>query len=208
MSTGSENQAKLYAAYARIAHQLGYEYQTYPFDLLSPIDDSKKGPLLQASFAADPNFSAPLKYNKPVWICYADATNLNQFDFLVGQYGTYYVGDKQPMQPLQAIRTNHIVTLARSIYSTTGQIVDTVVTYAENLPVFMQYNREDIQKPAGNFGSQIGRAITHWTTFIPCPIGTIKQDDLMTDEDGISYIIDAPDFTNMGYVCHVRLATI
>jgi hypothetical protein len=54
----------------------------------------------------------------------------------------------------------------------------------------------------------MGQAITHWTTFIPLPEGTLKQDDVVQDENGIRYIVDAPDFTSIGYVAHLRLITI
>lgn len=210
MSTGVENQQKLYAGYAKISAQLGAPYAIYGFDQLSPLDPDKLQLTLNVAFAADPNFSAPLKYNKAIWICYADGNQLAPFNFAVGPYGTFYIADRQPFQPLQAVRTNKVVHIGRGSYSTEGAITESVINYAENLPVFMQFVREDIQKPPSTFGAQIGRAVTHWTAFIPGYEGMLKQDDIITDTavDGIQYIVDAPDYTNAGYVVHLRLLTV
>ncbi len=209
MSTGAENQAKLNAGYRRIAAQLGVEYAVYGFQNFNPMAEENFQFFINAAFTADPNFSAPLKHNKAVWICYTDADQIDRTHILVGPYGTFYIGDRQPFQPMQAVRCNRVVNLGRVEYSTGGQLTATVINYAEQLPIFMQFAREDIQKAAGaQNAQQLGRAITHWTVFIPGHDGMIKQDDVMFDQDGIKYVIDAPDFTNMGYVCHVRLATI
>lgn len=206
--TGEQNQQRLYAGYQRIAEQLGTDHVIHPFRMMSPIHANNVGAAIKASFAADPGYKAPLKYNRAVWIGYLDGDLINRFDFLTGAYGTYYIADKQPMQPMQAVRTNHVITLARGTYSTEGDITESVVNYAELLPVFMQFAREDIQRPNTQFGQQIGRATTHWTAFIPAPEGSIKQDDIAIDEAGIKYVVDAPDFTNAGYAVRLRLATV
>lgn len=206
--TGEQNQQRLYAGYQRVAEQLGTDHVVYPFRLLDPLNINNVGSTIKSSFTADPGYHSPLKYNKPVWIAYLDGNLVNQFDFLSGDYGTYYIADKQPMQPMQAVRTNRILSLSRGSYSTEGEVTENVVKYADLLPAFMQFAREDIQRPNTQFGQQIGRATTHWTAFIPAPDGSISQDDIAIDEYGIKYVIDAPDFTNAGYVVRLRLATV
>jgi hypothetical protein len=210
MKTGVENQARLYEGYAKIAYQLGFPYDVYPFDLISPISDSTKLPdKLNCAFSADVNFVAPLKYDGSVYYLWCDGDAVDQWYFLQGPEGTFYVADKQGLLPIQAVRCNTRVTIGRGEYSDIGPIIETVVPYAEALPIFMQFTREDIQKPNIQYGQQIGRAVTHWSAFIPCPQGTIRQDDIMTDDlTNIRYLIDAPDFTHIGYVCRVRLATV
>ncbi len=210
MSAASENLAKLNAGYAKIADQLGAEYARFPPDLTSPMLDSKSDGVVQVAITSDPNFSAPLKYNKAVWLIYADTNLLIPFNILIGPYGTFYVADNQPFQPFQGVRCNRVVNIGRGSYSTNsdGTVALNVVNYATAIPIFMQFTREDIQKPASSYGIQLGRAITHWIGFIPAPQGTIQQDDIITDEDGILYMVDAPDYTNMGYVVALRLATV
>jgi hypothetical protein len=208
--SGAVNQNRLYQGYDRIAQELGFDYAVYPFNMVTPLDSGYQQRLLKVAFAADAKFSVPLKYNKPVWLCYAEGDFLEQNSFLVGFYGTYYIADKQPFLPMQAIRCNRTVTISRGLYRTTGPAGTDLTPFASGLPIFMQFAREDIQKPATTVGGQqLGEAITHWTTFIPGPKGMLQQDDVVTDEaDGINYIIDAPDYTNAGYVVHMRLMTI
>ncbi len=206
--SAQENKLALWAGYAAIAEELGAQYAVYDFKLLYPFEELKVADV-QMAITSDPNFSAPLKYNKAVWICYADGALLSQFQLLVGPYGTFYVGDMQPFQPMQVVRCNKSVSIGRVEYSTSGPVADTVVNFVEALPIFMQFTREDIQRPPGTMGAQaMGRAITHWDAFIPGPQGMVKQDDVVVDEDGIKYILDSPNFTNMGYVCALRLATV
>lgn len=209
MSTAADNQTQLYQGYDRIAKSLGAVYSVYHFDQLDPLDSAKLDFNIDFAFSADQTFLTPLKFNKPTWFAWADGLRVSPNDFLVGPYGTFYIADKQPMVPMQAVLCNKTIHIGRGIYSTSGPIEEDVVNYATNLPAFMQFNREDIQKPNIAFGQQVGRAITHWTAFIPGPKGMILQDDLVTDvETDVRYIVDAPDFTNMGYVVHLRLATV
>ncbi len=70
----------------------------------------------------------------------------------------------------------------------------------------MQYKREEIK--ASPFVNAIGEAITRWLTFIPLPEGTVQQDDVIFDEEGVRYIMDAPDFTGIGYVASIRRANL
>ena len=208
MSTPAVNQRRIYDGFAKIASQLGGDYEVYDFTLFYPVQPGISQRTIPASFTADTNFAAPLKYNKAPWIGYMDGDLVSQFSILVGPYGTFYIGDKQPMVPLQAVRCNKTISIGRVVYSTEGPIEEIVVNYAESIPAFFQFARSEVQRPVGLAAQTLGRAITHWTAFIPAPQGTLKQDDVITDEDGIKYMLDSPDFTNMGYVCHVRLASI
>jgi hypothetical protein len=208
MSTGAENQRKLYDGYVRIAQQLGAVYEVFPFITSYPINIGYADVSLPVSIAADNSFTTPLKFNKPAWLAFMDGDLVQQFNFLVGPYGTFYIGDKQPFAPLQVVKCNKLISLGRVVYSTSGPVAETVVNYAEGIPAFFQFKRAEIQRQAGLAAQTLGRAITHWDAFIPGPQGFLQQDDVITEEDGTTYIIDAPNFTNMGYVCHVRLSSL
>jgi hypothetical protein len=101
------------------------------------------------------------------------------------------------------VETNHVISIGRGSYDGGNQ---TLEFYATGIPVFMQFKREDIKQ--AQYATTMGQAITHWTTFIPLPEGMLKQDDVVQDEEGIRYVVDAPDFTSIGYVAHLRLITI
>jgi hypothetical protein len=201
---GLRLQNRLYSGYAKTATRIGLVYDQYRSSThLLPLDSSNKIDSFPVAFSADLKFDVSNKYAKPVWYCWADGRKLKQFDFLVGPMGTFFVGDKQTNLPIQAVQTNHVVSLGRVNYTI---IPATVVNYATSIPVFVQFKREEIK--ASPLANVIGEAVTRWLTFIPLPEGTIKQDDVVVDEEGISYVMDAPDFTNIGYVASMRKSSL
>jgi hypothetical protein len=125
--------AKLRAGHIKIADKLGALYTMHPFRLDNPMDSSYAGDQLLVAFAADVAFSAPLKHNKAVWICYADQEQVEPLVFLDGPYGVFYIADKQPYQPMQAVRTNKRLNFGRGEYiQGGGEITQGVVNYATN----------------------------------------------------------------------------
>jgi hypothetical protein len=201
---GVRLQDRLYSGYAKTAVRIGLIYDQYRSAMpISPLDPGYKLRSLPVAFSADLKFSVANKYHNPVWYCWADGRELQQFDFLVGPMGTFFIGDMQSNLPIQAVQTNHVVSLGRVSYSTLGS---PVLNYAQRLPVFFQFKREEIKPSA--FANAIGEAITRWLVFIPLPEGTIKQDDIVVDEEGINYVMDAPDFTSIGYVASMRKSSL
>ena len=204
---GVRLQSILYSGYAKAALRLGVPYAQYRSSThLLPIAAGNLLRSLPVAFSADLKFEVPNKYATPTWLLWADGSLLAQFDFLVGPFGTFFVGSLQPTLPIQAVQTDKVVSLGRVGYSSSGPLVGSHVNYATGLPVLMQYKREEI-KPSP-FANAIGEAITRWLVFIPLPNGLVKQDDIMMDEEGIRYIVDAPDFTGVGYVAGVRKADV
>lgn len=201
---GDRLQGLIYAGYAKLAARQGSMYDVYRFDdPIAVTDLSFKIARIPVAFAAEKRFVVPNKYQQPVWYCYADGRILQPRDILIGPKGTFYIGDMQQNLPIQAVETNHVVSVGRGSYDSGDQNIE---FYATGIPCFMQFKREDIKQ--AQYASTMGQAITHWTTFLPLAEGTLKQDDVVEDEDGIRYIVDAPDFTGIGYVAHLRLITI
>jgi hypothetical protein len=197
---GIRLQDRLYSGYAKTASRLGLVYDQYrSVTHISPLDSANKIDSFPIAFSADLKFEVSNKYAKPVWYCWADGRNLQRFDFLVGPMGTFFVGDKQTNLPIQAVQTNHVISLGRADYTI---IPAPVINYAVGLPVFFQFKREEIK--SSTVANVVGEAITRWLIFIPLPEGSIKQDDVLFDEEGIRYVMDAPDFTSIGYVASMR----
>ncbi len=216
--SGALVQDRIYKGYRRTAEAVGFPYEQYratfsadvttedrsPSDL-DPIVSDNRIRTINLAIAADKDFTVPNKYHIPTQYCYADGRLLQQFDLLVGDFGTYFVGDMQPLLPIQTVKCNRVIDIGRGIYSTSGPIGQTVNYYATGLPCFMQFTREDIQRTVAN---TIGQAVTHWQVFIPLPEGLIHQDDVVFDEENNRYLVDAPDFTSIGYVARLRLARL
>jgi len=197
-------QTLIYRGYAKEAKIAGEDYDVYrAVSPMNPITDSNKVTTLKAWFIADDKASVTNKYQTPTWFLRADGSQLEVFDFLVGPFGTFYVASKAPQLPMEAVRCNNTVSIGRIDYS----VIPLVATpYAAGLPIFKQYRREDIRRDAT--GNEVGNAITHWRSFIPLPKPVIANGDIVTDDDGNSYTIDAPDFTSSGYAANMRLTTI
>ena len=47
--------------------------------------------------------------------------------------------------------------------------------------------------------------LSHWRLQIPLPDGTLQQFDRVTDEHGVKYVINVPDYQRIGYVCEASL---
>jgi len=161
-------------------------------------------------FIADEKMSVSQKYQNPTWILRADGNQLQVNDILVGASGTWYVASMQLNLPMEAVHCNSTVSIGRVSYETdpvSGVLMPVVTNYAVALPMFKQFRREDIRRDATT-GEEIGNAITHWRAFMPLPADTLRQGDVIIDEDNISYTVDAPDFTSAGYAAQIRLATL
>jgi len=208
---GARLQTLIYKGYGKEAEKVGFDYEVFrAASFLSPTQSAYSMGTLKCSFAADEKMSVSNKYQTPTWILRADGNQLEVLDFLVGPYGTFYVASKQPNLPMEAVRCNSAVSIGRVSYDTdpvTGVLAPVVTNYAEALPMFKQYRREDIRRDAST-GEEIGNAITHWRAFIPLPIETLQQGDIIVDENDIKYTVDAPDFTSAGYAANIRLASL
>ena len=51
-----------------------------------------------------------------------------------------------------------------------------------------------------------GTAVTEWDAYIPVVQDSIKQHDIITDQAGTRFEIDATDYSEVGYVVRMRLA--
>ena len=204
-------QSVIYKGYGKEATVMGSDYALYrAASPMTPIQPNNYYGTIRCLFLADAKASVANKYQTPTWILRADGNNLRQFDILIGDYGTFFVASMQPMLPMEAVRCNATISIGRVSYQADpdfGTMVAVTTNYAEGLPMFKQYRREDIRRDSTT-GAEIGNAITHWRAFIPLNNGTLQQGDVITDEKLIQYTVDAPDFTSAGYAANIRLATL
>ena len=205
---GTRLQSLIYAGYGKEAKRTGTEYAVYRGSPLTPVQSANYLGTLPCAFIADEKMSVSNKYQTPTWILRADGSQLEVNDILVGDFGTFYVASKQPNLPMEAVRCNSTISIGTVDYATLdGVLQPEVINYAVGLPMFKQFRREDIRRDPTT-GEEIGNAVTHWRAFIPLPNETIKQGDVIVDENNISYTVDAPDFTSCGYAAQIRLANL
>lgn len=200
---GSIAQQRIYAGFAKAAAKVGRAYAHYRAALpISPIEPGNLLGSVNCLFAADKRFEVPQKYKIPARYPYADGGELQQRDILVGPYGTFYVGDMQPLLPLQAIRCNEVVSITRPVYQGTEVVPEQI---ALGLPCFRQLKKVD-QKPVGGIGgaSNSSTPIGEWFLFAPIDHTLVRQSDVITDAGGRIYTLDTIDPTEIGTVLTMR----
>ena len=199
-------QKRIYTGYGKAARNIGTIYNVYR--AASPINPIAAGNLVAAipvAFSAGNSFEAPVNQKTADRYLWADGQQLRQFDYLVGAYGTFYIGAMQPILPILGIQCNNIISIVRPGYSTSGSIIAANTTIALGLPVFIQLRRIEVKSPA--FGAMdTGTAVTQWDAFIPVAQDSIKQHDIITDQAGTRFEIDATDYSEVGYIVRMRLA--
>lgn len=204
---GTLVQERIYAGYGKTAEKVGKLYDHFRSESpLGPLDISNQLASIYATFSTLTRpFVANAKWSDETWLVYADGRLLQQHDFLVGPYGTYFIGDMQPNLPITAVRCTHVaVTITRP--SPTIGVVPEVI--AAGLPFALKLKSVNVKTPPFGTSTTAGVGISNWLAFIPMAETTLKRNDVITDAEGVEYEVDAPAWTPMGYVAQVRLANV
>ena len=203
---GATLQSRIYRGYKRAASKVGTPYAVYRAAVpINPIAPANHVDDVNCFFGPNPNFILPHKFKIPARSLYTDGSVLVQGDILVGDYGTFFVGDMQPLLPLQMIRCNDSVGITRLTYITVHQVLTAVATA---LPAFKQLKKVD-QKPVSGVGgaTTASTAVSEFFLFLPIPSGVVKQNDIITDKAGNVYTLDTIDNTEIGVVVTMHQAS-
>ena len=205
---GALLQSRIYAGNAKTAMKAGLPYAHYRApDPLNPLGPPNLLDPINVVFSTLTRpFMAYAKWSDETWIAHADGRLLQPRDFLIGPAGTFYIGDMQPLLPIQAVRCTHTaVTIVRPGYSTNGSLAQQSVVVASGLPIHLKLKSVNVKVPLGA-ANTAGVGVSNWLAFIPMENETLKRNDVITDTEGVQYEVDAPAWTPMGYVAQVRLA--
>lgn len=204
---GNRVQARIYAGYGKTADKVGFAYAHFRSAMpINPLGSANLLDPINVAFSTLTRpFMAYAKWSDETWIAHADGRRLQPRDFLVGPGGTYYVGDMQPLLPIQAVRCTHTAArIERPIY-VTGSLQQGSELIASGLPFGLKLKSVNVKIPIGA-ANTAGVGISNWLAFVPMAETTLKRNDLITDTEGVQYEVDAPAWTPMGYVAQVRLA--
>ena len=202
---GNLAQTRLYNGYRIAAGKVGQAYAQYR--AASPITPIAVGNLLgniDCVFIPTSEFTSAHKFKIPARMMYADGSVLAQRDILVGPYGTFYIGDMQPLVPLQVLKCNESVSITRLTYAGTTQVLTPVATA---LPAFSQLKKIE-QKPVTGIGgaSTASTAIGEFYLFLPIAPGIVRQGDIITNQAGVRYTLDTIDNAEIGVVVTIHQA--
>lgn len=201
-------QSRIYSGYGKAAARIGLPMDVYrSASMLNPLGAGNRivsGQLANVTTGWDyGKFNVP---KQPLWTLVADASSLNIGDWLVGAEGKFYLADKQSLLPLPVVECNRSVTITRPSYSTTGALEQAETTVASAFPVFMQSKRDKGHTPAGFPDATESTAATPtWLAYINAHgVSDIRKNDVVTDENGVRYVIDVPDLTSFGYIVEMH----
>ena len=196
---GASLQAKIYAGYAKTALKSGRAYAQYrSASAITPIAPGNLLGNVNCLFAPNPNFVLPHKYKIPARALYADGRLLAQRDILVGPYGTFYVGDMEPLLPMQMIRCNDSLSIQRLTYTGTTQILTSLATA---MPAFRQLKLVSQKSVTGIGGAQTAStAISEFFFFLPIAASLVREGDVIAGNDGVVFTLDTVDDTEIGTV--------
>jgi hypothetical protein len=200
---GERLQALIYAGYAKDAAHTGLAYSVYRAP--TPITPIEPGNLIGTQycrFAAEKRFEVPHKFKEPTYYLYADGREIEKGDFLVRDDATFFVADKQPLLPMQAVRCNDTVSIGRPRWIGTTTELDPVATW---YPVFRQLKKLDQKPVQATFGvSTSATPIGEWFVYLPLTWTELRQGDIVTDVVGRTYSISSLDPTEIGTVMVMR----
>jgi hypothetical protein len=201
---GATVQARIYKGMGQAANHVGEAYDVYRFTSpLNPTDDLNKLPEpVMCFFAAEKRFEVPHKSKDAARYLYADGRELLRSDILAGPYGTFFVGDKQPLLPMQAVWCNDVIAIDRIAYIDSAPTPEQI---AIGVPCFRQLKKVD-QKPVSNTYGATNQAtpIAEFFVYLPLDWTLIRQNDVVTDQTSRQYTVSSVDATELCTVLVIR----
>jgi hypothetical protein len=193
-------QQRMYTGYGKAAKKIGFPCTQYRTDqLFNPIDPLYQIGTLDVAFSKTRLFHMPPQYADAVEVLWLDGNQVQPFDYLIGGIGTWFVAWMPPNLPIVAVRCNRTVQIDRPV---SGSLDMTPI--ASGIPAFMLNTRLEMKSPPSSGGVQgAAQPLSHWRMQLALPDGTLQQFDQVTDEYGVKYTVNVPDFQRIGYVCEI-----
>ena len=125
-----------------------------------------------------------------------DGNQVNVGDYVVGQFGTYFIVSKQRDVPIESVNCNRVVSL------TQGGTSPVAVGWPASVLLESPRGNEKIEDIPG------GASTPHFWVLLPAISGvTIDVADLLTDDMLRAYFITAAELTDLGWRISAQLTT-
>ena len=216
-------QKKVWYGYGKAASKVGYPFDVYrPSDTLNPLVAKNWQGVQRASFtihgASQFSFGKPSDWKSPQFHCLSDMTFVNIFDYFVNaRYGVYFIASIDAIVPPLAVECCHNLTFYRrhTPTSATGAALTKGYSpdYGANLSPRVGGALSDTPMLT-NIPASVLKAARGKTSFdLPADVGEgmyeillpfiggvlLRPSDVVTDEDGINYSIQAAERTGYGW---------
>ena len=210
---GPTIQQRVYAGYAKAARVIGIAYDQYrPLSALSPLGNKVATVKMAVDSGKEYSFTSPNEYGDPTWLALIDDATVLTGDYLVGNnsglnVNTYFIAGKQFLLPVLAIECNRSIKITRQQPVTAvgavgygGMVstneVDVLGTTGAFWPASILLGGR--KQPAAALPAGVQNA--GWRVLLPpsVPIA-IMYGDIVTDDLGLRYAIDAAELTDLGW---------
>jgi hypothetical protein len=154
-----------------------------------------------------PKFNRPALYGKPIYEAILDPTNTLVGDYLVGVDGaTYFIADQESLLPIAVIRCNRVINVLRPTAQTTQRTVGAQPysgdIEANETPVMEGWPASVLTKTRGEIGpvGLPGDIKLPWSeVLVPYCGAELLFADVITDDNGLRYLIGTTERTNLGW---------
>ena len=210
---GTRLQALASKGYGIAGRKTGTDYAQYrPSDALDPLATVLA--TLSASFDAKApyGFAAPNEYGDARWYGLLDTSAVQPGDYLTGQGGTFFIAAVQPLLPAFCINCNATLSVLHVPASAAvGVQIDYSAVYADaeteimaGWPASLLFGGQRSQSEARLPGEL---ALPAFTVLLPAFAGvTIQPSDVLRDSDGVRYVVQAAELSDLGWRLNARRA--
>lgn len=196
------------------ARVLGTAYDVYrPRDGGNPLLAGQKILSLPAAFnAADDRFCRPGVHTTALWHGVFDAAYTRVGDYLVGSSGIFFIAGQDPLLPVVCVRANRVVSLARPAAPSGGAGSYGGVVRGAARPLLTGWPGS-LLAMSGERRNQVGLPAEGQMTFavlilpvLPAIVASPRPADLLNDDLGLAWVVNAVEQTPLGWRVFVRQA--
>lgn len=205
-------QTRIDAGYAKAASRIGYAYTLYRPSLTGAVlVPANLITTLNASFdqqTAAFLFQTPQAETKPLYKGLFDQTLVQAGDYLSGPQGVFAVLRLDPIVPPLMARCAHVVSFARAASAAvpsggyigfTAQSSTSANPVRAGVPVSITPTKERARSPSLPGSTRDLSLLNVLVSATAMPNGSILDADIITDESGLRYQVEAAYWGQTGY---------
>ena len=201
---------RVYWGLNRAAMVLGRATDAYrPHTARDPLSPDNRYLRLHASFSrSDGDFNQPVIYGMSTWRGYFDGAYTKPGDYLVQGADIWFIAGQSALQPLLCVKTNRLVSINRRPQPAIASSITTTPATQIEVAVHWPVSLIGVQtKGLPSTGLPGDTAVPFVTMLIPTiPGATIRGADIVSDDQGSSYVVLASEQTDLG--CRVNLREV
>jgi hypothetical protein len=221
---GATLQGKIYSGYGKAAARLGLLYACFrPQGTLNPLAPGNQYQSILAAFnSEDWTFIKPNKYGKPTWYGLFDATHTLPGDYMVGAGGIFFIAGQQALLSILAVNCNRTIAVVRTstpaatvgavpyggIYPTQetvvlGALTNQVCTTGWPASILV------IGRAEASLNTPLSMKNAGWQILLPASVPIfLNAGDLFIDDQGIRYLAEACEQTDLGWRINAKEAHV